>query len=32
MEQNDALGKKLEEFSSEMKKYLKENDNLDELK
>ena len=32
MEQKDALGKKLEEFSSEMQKYLKENDNLDELK
>ena len=26
MEQKDALGKKLEEFSSEMQKYLKENE------
>lgn len=29
LEQNDELGKKLEEFSSEVQKYLEENDNAD---
>ena len=29
MEQNDELGKKLEEFSSEVQKYLEENYNAD---